>query len=291
MGGRDRSKPRWMQPLQPPACPPGWRTGPPDFVGVGAQRSGTSWWYRTIEEHPRVARIEGEQKELHYFGRFWQGDVPDDMAERYHRFFPRPAGSISGEWTPRYMYDFWSLRLLRQAAPDARLLVLLRDPVERYRSGVARQMRLAAERDRDLNLMVFADSLARGLYYQQLRRVFELFARERVLVLQFERCVADVAGQLRATCEFLGLEPFPQPPPRAAGRKRPPHDKPQLAPAIHEELVARLEDDVVRLAALCPEVELELWPNFRHLAGRTGASDEIAGAAVAPASVSGGEAP
>jgi hypothetical protein len=278
MGGRDRTKPRWMQPLEPPPCPPGWHTGPPDFVGVGAQRSGTSWWYRTIEQHPRVARIEGEQKELHYFGRFWQGDIPEDMVERYHRFFPRPPGSISGEWTPRYMYDFWSLRLLAQAAPEARLLVLLRDPVERYRSGVARQMRLA-ERDLDVNLMMFADSVARGLYHLQLRRVFEFFPRERVLVLQFERCTQDVAGQLRATCEFLGLEPFEQLPPRAEGRKRPPHDKPELADAIREELVARLQDDVIRLAQLCPEIDLELWPNFRHLKARP--------AAVAEASITG----
>lgn len=281
MAGRDRTKPRWMQPVEPPPCPPGWDTGPPDFVGVGAQRSGTSWWYRTIEQHPRVARIEGEQKELHYFGRFWQGDIPEDMVERYHRFFPRPPGSISGEWTPRYMYDFWSLRLLAQAAPEARILVLLRDPVERYRSGVARQMRLAAERDLDLNLMMFADSVARGLYHLQLRRVFEFFARERVLVLQFERCTRDVAGQLRATCEFLGLEPFEHLPPRAEGRKRPPHDKPELADAMREELVARLEDDVIRLAQLCPEIDLELWPNFRHLKARP--------AAVAEASITGGD--
>jgi hypothetical protein len=272
--GRDKSKPRWMQPLEPPACPPGWHTGPPDFVGVGAQRSGTSWWYRTIEQHPRVARIEGEQKELHYFGRFWQGDAPEDMVERYHRFFPRPPGSISGEWTPRYMYDFWSLRLLQQAAPEARILVLMRDPVERYRSGLARQIRLAAEAGRDVNLMMFADSLARSLYRQQLRRVFDFFPRDRVLVLQFERCTRDTEGQLRATCEFLGLEPFEELPPRAVGRKRPPHEKPELADAIREELVARLEDDVIRLAQLCPEIDLELWPNFRHLVARPGAVAE-----------------
>ena len=133
--GRDRSgsapTPRWAEPIEVPECPPGWRTGPPDFVGIGAQRSGTSWWYRGIEAHPNVVRIKGQRKELHYFNRFWDGDVPPDFADRYASLFPRPEGKLSGEWTPRYMHDYWSLPLLREAAPDARILVILRDPVER----------------------------------------------------------------------------------------------------------------------------------------------------------------
>jgi Sulfotransferase domain len=256
-----------MRPLEPPECPAGWRTGPPDFVGVGAQRAGTSWWYRAIEDHPRVVRIEGQAKELHFFGRFWQGDVPDDLAERYRRFFPRPSDAITGEWTPRYMYDFWSLRLLALCAPDARILVLLRDPVERYLSGLARQIRLAEEAEQPINLMMLADALARGLYHQQLRRVFEFFARERVLILQYERCVAEPAGELAATCRFLGLEPFGELPPRATERRRPPNPKPRLDDAMRADLVGRLEDDVARLIELCPEVEVSLWPNFRHVAG------------------------
>ena len=62
--------------------------------------------------------------------------MPADFVERYHRNFPRPAGGVTGEWTPRYMYDHWSLRLLRRAAPEARILVILRDPIERYRSAL-----------------------------------------------------------------------------------------------------------------------------------------------------------
>jgi hypothetical protein len=280
-----------MRPLEPPECPPGWRTGAPDFVGVGAQRAGTSWWYRAIEDHPRVARIEDQAKELHFFGRFWQGDVPDDLADRYHRFFPRPPGAITGEWTPRYMYDFWSLRLLARSAPDARILVLLRDPVERYLSGLARQIRLAEEADAPINLMMLADALSRGLYHHQLRRVFEFFPRERVLVLQYERCVADPAGHLAATCRFLGLEPFDQLPPRATERRRPPNPKPHLDEAMRADLIGRLEDDVARLIDLCPEVDVSRWPNFRHLAGGAAAGGGSQAAAVADPASAGGVAP
>src|SRR5688500_8701659 len=76
----------------PPPVPPDWHTGPPDFVGVGAQRSGSSWWYRVaVEAHPKVVRVEGRLKELHYFDRFWNAKVPSDFAQRYHSYFPRPA--------------------------------------------------------------------------------------------------------------------------------------------------------------------------------------------------------
>jgi hypothetical protein len=266
-GGASKSapQPRWAQPVEVPPCPEGWRTGPPDFVGIGAQRSGTSWWYRGIEAHPRVVRVKGQRKELHYFNRFWTGEVPPDFAERYHSLFPRPPGAISGEWTPRYMYDYWSLPLLAEAAPDARVLVILRDPVERYRSGAARMVRLAEERERPLRLVEIADAMWRSFYFEQLSRLFELYSREQVLVLQFERCVEDPQGQMRSTCGFLELEPFDELP-RQLLRERAARDKPSLPERMREELVARLSDDVERLARLCPEIELSLWPNFSHLA-------------------------
>lgn len=256
--------PRWAQPVEVPECPSGWETGPPDFVGIGAQRSGTSWWYRGIEAHPGVARIKGRRKELHYFNRFWSGEVPDDFAERYAELFPRPPGVLCGEWTPRYMHDYWSVPLLREAAPGAKLLVILRDPVERYRSGATRMVRLAEEAGRPLRMIEITDALWRSYYHEQLRRVFELCPREQVLVLQFERCLADPSGQMDATCRFLGLEPFEELPEQLV-RERSPRDKPPLPERMRSELVARLSDDVAQLAGLCPEIDLSLWPNFANL--------------------------
>lgn len=260
---RDRT-PRWAEPIEVPDCPEGWETGAPDFVGIGAQRSGTSWWYRAIEAHPKVVRVKGQRKELHYFNRFWNGEVPPDFAERYHSLFPRPPGSISGEWTPRYMHDYWSLPLLAEAAPEARILVILRDPVERYRSGAARMVRLAEEAGRPLRMIEIVDALWRSFYHQELKRAFELYPRERVLVLQFERCLADPGGQMEATCRFLGLEPFDALPNQLV-RERSPRDKPPLPPRMQDELVTRLAEDVTELTRLCPEIDLAAWPNFNHL--------------------------
>ena len=258
-------KPRWAEPLEVPECPPEWRTGPPDFVGIGAQRSGTSWWYRGIEAHPSVVRVKGQRKELHYFNRFWSGEVPPDFAQSYASLFPRPPGAISGEWTPRYMHDFWSLPLLRDAAPDARVLVILRDPVERYHSGATRMVRLAEDAERPLRMIEITDALWRSFYCEQLERVFELYPRDRVLVLQFERCRTDPEGQMAATCRFLGLDPFDELPGQLL-RERSPRDKPTLPDRTRDELIHRLTGDVSRLAELCPEIDVSMWPNFSHLA-------------------------
>jgi Sulfotransferase domain len=240
--------------------------GPPDFVGVGAQRSGSSWWYRmALEAHPRVVRVDQRLKEIHYFDRFWDGNLPADATARYHSYFPRPEGALTGEWTPRYMFDHWSMRMLREAAPDARILVILRDPLERFRSGFASRRRIGVARGRTLDEL--GTAVARGAYTDQLRRVFDLYPRDQVLVLQYERCTRDTRDQVERTHRFLGLEPHLDELP-ARERVRSPAAKPELPAGIREDLVARLAPDVERLLGLCPEIDPDLWPNFRHVSRR-----------------------
>lgn len=261
---RKRDLPRWARPIEVPACPPGWATGPPDFVGIGAQRSGTSWWYRGLEEHPRIAALESQAKELHYFNRFWQGEPPAEFAETYASLFPRPEGAIAGEWTPRYMLDFWTPMLLGEAAPEAKLLVILRDPVERFRSGVERAVRRSPG-GAPIDLGRVSDAVHRSLYAAQLGRVLDHFPREQLLVLQFERCRDEPLEQLARTWRFLGLEPLDDAPAsmlHGAGAR----EKPELPERWRGELVARLADDVRDLAArFGDDIDLARWPNFSEL--------------------------
>jgi hypothetical protein len=256
------NQPRWTLPLDPPDIPEGWTTGPPDFVGVGAQRAGTTWWSRCIRKHDQVAPRLGLPKELHYFNRFWNGEVPEDFADTYHRLFPRGEGMIAGEWTPRYMHDFWTIPLLRQAAPDARILVMLRDPVQRYLSGVARAQHKAQEDGGDLNLVAAGDALARSHYGEQVARVFEHFRREQVQVLQLERCQAAPEAELRRTYEFLGIDASAEPPKQLFEQRAGAGTKPTLRDDLRSELVARLRDDVELLSGLCPDIDVALWPDF-----------------------------
>jgi hypothetical protein len=214
-----------------------------------------------MRRHPGIKRAP-LGKEIHYFDRFWQGNAPDDIAAEYASLFPRPPGKLVGEWTPRYVADFWAIPLLRKAAPDARLLVMLRDPVARYRSAVARLHRLAEERGGRVLLASVSDATWRGFYFEQLRRVFEFFPREQVLVLQFERCVQSPALEMERTWRFLGLEPLAEPPERLMKHKQAGRRTSELAPAIAETLADRYRDDAAQLAELCPEIDLTLWTSL-----------------------------
>lgn len=247
----------------PPPAPEGWVPGPPDYVGVGTARSGTTWWDSLIGAHPQVSRLPGAPKEVHYFDGLWQGQLSDADVRRYHAFFARPSGHHSGEWTPGYMLDVWTPRLLRQAAPDARLVVLLRDPVERFRSG-----RTLAENRFAVGSTARAAANAafnRGIYADQLQRLWRAFPREQVLVLQYERCVADPAAELRRTFEFIGLEPSVPAGLDLGGRvneSRGP--KVTLSGWQEEQLIRRYAPENERLAEMLEgDLDLSLWKSPR----------------------------
>lgn len=246
-----------------PECPAGWQTGPPHFVGVGVQRCGTTRWFNLIASHPEV--IPPTAKELHYFDRFHSGEwEPADIA-RYHEYFPRHGEQKVGEWTPLYASAPWVPRLLAAAAPDARLLMLVRDPVERFLSGLQLDTRVAARRGAPLSRYAPLEAFMRGCYHTQLLGLLRHFDRSRLLILQYERCAREPQAELRRTFTFLGLKDVELVPDLEAHPKRQ-DEKPVLDRDTREAYVRAYEDDVIALAQSCSEIDLALWPNFAHLA-------------------------
>ena len=156
----------------------------------------------------------------------------------------------------------WVPALLARAAPRARLLVLLRDPVERLRSGLAHRRR---DRGR-LTVEAWLDAVERGFYDQSLQRWFAHFPREQILVQQYEHCVADPAAQLARTYRFLGLEPFV--PGGLGDRVNATRRTPDpLDDDVHRRLVELYLPDVRALATDVPGLDPSAWPNFSSLAG------------------------
>ncbi len=252
---------------RPPSWPRDWVIGPPDFVGVGAQRAGTTWWYRVLCDHPQIQRARG--KETHFFDGYFGREFSDADVAAYHRLFPRPKGSLIGEWSPKYMHDFWTPALLHMAAPDAKILVLLRDPLQRYQSGLRHELAIVGRAVRRGRRPYFGgmdanESLARSLYSRQLETVLEQFGSQ-VLVLQFERCVQDPAAQLRRTYEFLGADPVDHVPAGLAERVGGAHPRVDLTVAVEEAARQMVLRDAARLKALVPEIDLGLWPSCRDL--------------------------
>ena len=243
----------------PPALGPGESAGPPDFVGIGVQKAGTTWWFGLIAAHPEVTHRAEVHKERHFFAPYATQSFGPQDAERYHAWFARAQGTKAGEWTPDYFYQAWVPSLLDQAAPRAHLLLMLRDPVERLVSGLAHSNVLRATH----HGTAVAEAVERGRYAAALRRWSRPFAEARILVLQYERCVADPAGELARTYRFLGIDDAFRP----DGIERPASATPgeakvRLEPDARRRLVELYRDDVADLAALLPDLDLALWPNF-----------------------------
>ena len=160
--------------------------------------------------------------------------------------------------------------------PEAKLLVLLRDPVERLVSFLNHVRRAHDQATsgspgesfatRVVNLHAFPSGIYSGLYARHLERLFELFDPSQVLVLQYECCKARPEQELARTYKFLGIDEGFTP----QQTRRPVNVNPYVIPRPDDErkhsFARYFEDDVARLKQLLPGLDLSLWPNFAHLA-------------------------
>ena len=234
----------------------------PGYIGAGVMGAPAAEWHDLLLRHPEVRGPAGRRRELRFFTEFCRREMREGDVARYHRRFrPRP-GQIAGEWSPGYIHEPWTPPLIARAAPDAKVLVLLRDPFAQYRTRLA-EARGALGPDEAHHFVV--DAIARLRHGSQLRALREAVAPERILVLQHERCERDPEGEYRRTLRFLGVDDaVPLPRARRPRRRRRVEPAP-LWPAIEETLHAELDPEVRALQAMVPELDLELWPEFAGL--------------------------
>jgi hypothetical protein len=141
--------------------------------------------------------------------------------EDYEALFDgAPPGALRGESTPLYLYDQAAHRRIRAAVPDARLIVVLRDPVERAHSNwthlwsaglepVGDFLRACDEEDHRVaaGWAPFWHYLRLGRYGEQLDHLFSVFPKEQVLVLRYRQLLDAPARTLDRICDFLGVAP------------------------------------------------------------------------------------
>ncbi len=255
--GRRVAAPKPRQPAPRPAVPVGWTVAAPDFVGVGTAGAATAWWHAQIERHPAVARAPGAAASVHWFDRFWTADPPSAPAVDYAGWFPRPDGSIAGEWTPTYLGDMWVTPLLARAAPDARIVVLLADPLPRFLAAFGRAV---AEQPRQWDERDAIGQFMRGLHAEHLRALLRAYPRGQVLLLQEEACRADPDGQLARTFAHLGLATDATLAAATLQPPAPPRDPGSTIPAsIRRAISSAYAVEVEQLAELAPELDFDRW--------------------------------
>jgi hypothetical protein len=210
----------------------GWVTSPfrplPDFLVLGAQKAGTTALYEYLRRHPQISGPSW--KEVSFFDRHWA------RGESWYRGnFPnvaRTRGKHVGEASPSYVFHPLAPRRVQEVVPEARLIVLVRNPVDRALSQYNHEVALGREplpfeealdveeeRLRGEQERMAADPRyfsrewwshtykARGRYAEQLERWLAVFPREQLLVLPSDDLGSEPARAHAQVLEFLGASP------------------------------------------------------------------------------------
>jgi hypothetical protein len=202
----------------------------PDFLVAGAPKAGTTALHTALARHP--ALYMSAVKEPKFF--LTDGPPPvrggpgDAQTYRehvwrrpdYEALFDRaPKGALRGESTPFYLYDRTAQRRIHTLIPDARLIVVLRDPIERAHSNwthlwsaglepVNDVVRACQEEERRIvaGWAAFWHYTALGRYGEQLEHLYTLFPPEQVLFFRYRALIEQPAQILDRICAFLNVE-------------------------------------------------------------------------------------
>ena len=201
----------------------------PDFFLIGAPKAGTTALHSALALHPDLylspvkepkfflcdgppPRTGGPGDAHSYREWIWQRDEYEAL------FAGAPEGTRRGESTPFYLSDPAALGRIREAVPEARLLVVLRDPVDRAYSNWAHLWTDGLEPERNFldaceleprriaeGWAPFWRYLSTGLYGRQLQHLYSVFPAEQVQVIRYKSLVDAPAATLDAICTFLGV--------------------------------------------------------------------------------------
>jgi len=192
-----------------------------DFILAGAQKCGTTALHYFLQKHPRITM--GDQQETHFFDddELFSATVDYDLL---HRHFP-PIGrsTIAGECSPSYLYWKAAAERIWKYNAQIKLLILLRNPVERafahwnmqrfkgrepldfFDAVKEEKSRITGAPPLEARRFAYVD---RGFYAQQLERFFQFFSREQIMIIKFDKFRQQQHETLDSIFSFLGVEPL-----------------------------------------------------------------------------------
>jgi len=211
---------------------PGFLSKLPDFIILGAQKCGTSSLYSYLSYHPQV--IPASRKKVHFFDNNF-----DKGAQWYRKHFPSVVRMVSGEYitgeaSPYYLYHPRVARRISNVVPDAKLIILLRDPVDRaishywhevtyceaeelpMKEAIEREeKRLEGEEERLLSEKDYYSFkhqhfsyLSRGKYISQIERFREHFDDESILIIKSERFFEETQNVYDDVTDLLNIDRY-----------------------------------------------------------------------------------
>jgi hypothetical protein len=178
----------------------------PDFLIIGAAKSGSTWLVKALIDHPDVFI---PQSEIHYFSR--EFDEETGLSSDYlARFDQARLGQMIGENSNSYLTEPEVASRVSRCLPKVRLLALLRNPIERAYSGYCMQYKLGHTGPDIDKYFEAGEERARrtlrvGLYYQALMRYTAFFPRQQLFVGLFDDIVHRPEVLFDQVCEFLEI--------------------------------------------------------------------------------------
>ena len=183
----------------------------PDFVIIGASRSGTTHLFHTLEQHPQIVR--SRKKELHFF----------DKNENYVRginyykssfplSFNLPDDALVVEATPAYIYSAQASVRLKKHLPNLKLILLLRNPIQRAISSYFNGKRKGYE-PRTIDevfinnpTLIHEDYIQKGIYIDQIQRYEKYLSEGNLLILQSEELFNNKSKVLKDVEKYLNVD-------------------------------------------------------------------------------------
>lgn len=211
----------------------------PDFLIIGAQKAGTTSLFEDLINHPCVGRPI--KKEIHYFdypenfnrGVWWYRSHFPLMMHKFYSAAVRKEPFITGESSPYYLFHPHAARRVAEILPHVKIIVLLRNPVDRAFSHYQHEVNGGNEtlsfeeaiqkRNQELKTEIQKMNqdekyksrihqcysyLLRGIYWQQLESWFQFFPKHQFLILNSESYFQEPAQVYRQVIHFLGLPEY-----------------------------------------------------------------------------------
>src|SRR5215210_1543732 len=191
----------------------------PNFLIIGAMKSGTTALYYYFEQHPEI--YMSPVKEPNFFSSQEQENAADTVTQigTYQHLFRGASGEKAiREASHSYLYEPSAAAEIRRYVPEAKLIAILRSPIDRAYSHFLHMVRSGTEplddfaqvlREEEAGIhkeRIFQDYIGRGLYYNQLKRYFGTFPREQIRVYLYEDLTDAPVSTVQDTFRFLKVD-------------------------------------------------------------------------------------
>jgi len=195
----------------------------PNFIIVGAPKAGTTSLYHYLTEHPQV--FMSTPKEINFFSReeieaqgLFYNDFKAKNLNEYEKLFASVTDEKAvGEASVSYLFYPGVPAKIKEILPDVKIIILLRDPVERgfshylmdYKLGLVdipyREIIHKTNNHKNQNLY-YQQYVELGFYYEQVKRYLDLFGHEKVKIYFQEDLRTDSKNTILDLYEFLGID-------------------------------------------------------------------------------------